>query len=76
MWSEVPSYRSTFDRLTYVNVEVGPLPMESWAEFLERSLYWDRRAGPLTHGLLKNTPIDKVVCGFDVRDRVQDYESL
>ena len=23
MWSGVPSYKSTFDRLTFVNVEVG-----------------------------------------------------
>lgn len=47
MWSEVPSYRSTFDRLTYVNVKVRPLSMEFWAELLEHSLYWDRRAWPL-----------------------------
>ena len=55
MWSGLPSYRSTLDRLTYVNVEVGPLPMEFWAKFLEHSLYWDRRAWPLTHELFYYT---------------------
>lgn len=32
MWSGVPSYMSTLDGLTYVNVEVGPLPMEFWGK--------------------------------------------
>ncbi|AES68678.1 hypothetical protein MTR_3g013550 [Medicago truncatula] len=27
MWSGVPSYRSTLDRLTYTNVELRPIPM-------------------------------------------------
>ncbi|AES70609.1 hypothetical protein MTR_3g060310 [Medicago truncatula] len=27
MWSGVPSYRSTLDRLTYANVELRPIPM-------------------------------------------------
>lgn len=50
--------------------------MKFLAEFLERSLYWDRRAGSTIQGLFKNMPMKKVVCGFDVSYRVQDYESL
>ena len=33
MWSEVSSYMSTLEGLTYVNVEVRPLPMKSWCKF-------------------------------------------
>ncbi|GAA0157761.1 hypothetical protein LIER_38515 [Lithospermum erythrorhizon] len=72
MWSGVLSYRSTLDRLTYVNVEVRPLPMEFGAKFLERSLYWDGRAWPVMHGLV-NTLL-KIGVWYGVRDRVQDYE--
>ena len=45
-----------------MNVGVGPLPMKFWAKFLERSLYWDRRAWPLTHGLLI-TPLKRLLRG-------------
>ena len=38
MLSEVHSYMSTLDRLTYTNVELRPVPMEFGAEYLERSL--------------------------------------
>ncbi|GAU49932.1 hypothetical protein TSUD_408340 [Trifolium subterraneum] len=45
----------TVDRITYMNVELRPVPLEFRGEFLEHSRNWDSRAGPLMHGP-KNTP--------------------
>jgi len=38
MLSGVHSYRSTLDKLTYMNVELRPVPMGFRAKYLERSL--------------------------------------
>jgi len=38
MSSELNSYKSTLDRLTYMNVELRTVPMEFGVEYLERSL--------------------------------------
>lgn len=42
MWSNIPNYMSTFDRLTYFNVKVEMLSKEFQIKLIERSLYRDR----------------------------------
>lgn len=42
MWSNIPNYMSTFDRLIYLNVEVEMLSKEFQIKLIERSLYRDR----------------------------------
>ena len=55
MWSGVPSYRSTIDKLTYVNVEVRPLPMEFWGKFSRAFNILGYKCMVVKHGLSNYT---------------------
>ena len=76
MWSGVHSYRSTLDRLTYVNVEVWPLPMKIfWAKFTRAFTILGYTCMAVKYELFE-LYLGKVVCVMIVRDRVQNYELL
>ena len=55
MWSGVLSYKSTLDGLTYMNVEVRPLPMKIWGKLSRAFTILGYNCMVVKHGLSNYT---------------------
>ena len=76
MWSGVHNYRSTLDRLTYMNVEQMPIPMRFRAKYLGRSLKLGYTCGTINARAFRIHLRKRFVCGFYVWDRVHCCKQL